>query len=139
MSYYLPLDDSEEALRADNYLDSLYYHGSVVTIDQEHAWPRTGVSYYDARRNMIVSLDREAIPREMAAAALLLVEHYVRYPDAGGVEPRWDSISLGPLSLSNSTPGTDARPIPTAPLTVTKLLRPLLRSITEETTWWRTN
>lgn len=134
-------EEQERALvNATKLLDTMLWVGTAVSSDQLLAWPRTEFSYFDPVLNLYVTVAEEAVPRRLEKAVAQLAVHLLRYPELEkGYEASYDSITVGPISLTNSNASSDPGRIPKIPMEVLKLISPFTREDVSSTVWWRAN
>ena len=116
--------------------------GIASTADQSLAWPRASFSYFDKKLNRIVFVEEGTIPPRLTQATAWLALHYLTYPSAAtGYEATWDSITVGPISLSNGNAQADPGTIPRVPTNVVLMIGPLLSGggLGKGIAWWRAN
>jgi len=137
-------DAQEQALvDATRILDQNEWIGTAVTSSQSLAWPRAKLSFFDPVLSLYVSVEQGEIPVRLAKATAYLALHFIKYPEVTrGYEVTYDSISIGPISLSNTDAGrsSSAQP-PLVPAEVNKLIAPLIFSqgYASPGSWWRAN
>lgn len=135
--------EKEFALReATKHLDQKAWAGSAVSATQTLSWPRKTFSYYDVSKGLAVEVVEGTVPRQLQLASSTLALHFLTYPEASnGYSTTWDSITVGPISLSNSNAASDPGPIPRVPLMVDELIRPFLNGMfaSQGIVWWRAN
>lgn len=136
----LTVDKETALVQATNFLDTLPYASYSLDPDQPLAWPRQGFAYYDVARGQWVQVSSGTVPRLLKQVTVSLALHYLRYPQATGrFEPEFDSITVGPISLTNANPDVDARPVPSFPSRLKLMISPLLQSGLGDEQWWRAN
>jgi hypothetical protein len=90
-----------------------------------------------------VPVEQGEIPIRLEKATAYLALHLVKYPTVTkGYDVTYDSISIGPISLSNSDAGRSSSPqTPLVPTEVSMLIQPLIFSqgYTAPGGWWRAN
>lgn len=137
-------DTQEQALvDATRILDQNEWIGTAVTSSQSLAWPRTKLSFFDPVLALYVPVEQGEIPVRLQKAVAYLALHLVKYPAVTkGYDVTYDSISIGPISLTNSDAGGSSSPqTPLIPSEVQKLIAPLVFSqgYTAQGSWWRAN
>jgi len=137
-------DVQEQALvDATRILDQKEWIGTAVSSSQSLAWPRTKTSFYDPTLSLTVSIDEGTVPKRLAKATAYLALHLVKYPSVvKGYDVTYDSITIGPISLSNTDAASSSSPkVPTIPSEVLKLIEPLIFSqgYSGPQGWWRAN
>jgi hypothetical protein len=138
-------DEQDQSLvDATRSLDNRYWIGSAVLVTQPLAWPRTGVSFWDPTLGLMVEVADDEIPRRLQIGTAQLALHLLRNPSvlADPYATRYDSITVGPISLSSGD--YDSRPpaVPLVPHSVNKLVSPLVNSNSATGgafAWWRSN
>jgi hypothetical protein len=130
-------DAQEQALvDATRILDQNEWIGTAVTSSQSLAWPRAKLSFFDP-------VQQGEIPIRLEKAVAYLALHLVKHPTViKGYETTYDSISIGPISLSNTDAGRSSSPqVPLVPAEINKLIAPLIFSqgYTAAGGWWRSN
>jgi len=137
-------DQQEQALvDATRILDQNEWIGTAVTSSQSLSWPRAKLSFYDPMLSLHVTCEQGELPLRLQKAVSYLALHLVKYPSAiGGYEATYDSISIGPISLTNSDAGRSSSPqVPLVPTEVRQLIAPLVFSqgTIAQGSWWRSN
>jgi hypothetical protein len=134
-------EEQERALvNATRLLDTMLWAGSAVAATQPLAWPRTEFSYYDPVLNLDVTVPEGTVPTRLEKAIARLALHLLKYPAVEkGYEASFDSITVGPISITNSNAASDPGRVPTIPYEVTKLVAPLTRDGYTANSWWRAN
>ena len=134
-------EEQERALiDATKLLDQLLWAGSAVSASQPLAWPRVDFTYFDPVLNLHVKVDEDTVPIRLEKAVAKLAVHLITYPSVlKGYEASYDSISLGPITVTNSNASSDPGSIPKIPLEVFSLVDPLLRVSRTTSIWWRAN
>jgi hypothetical protein len=137
-------DQQEQALvDATRILDQNEWIGTAVTSSQSLAWPRAKLSFYDPVLSLYVSCNQGTLPIRLQKAVAYLALHLVKYPTAtSNYDVTYDSISIGPISLSNSDAGRSSSPqVPLVPTEVTQLIAPLTfnQGAFAQGSWWRAN
>lgn len=137
-------DAQEQALvDATRILDQNEWIGTAVTSSQSLAWPRAKLSFFDPVLSVYVSVEQGTIPKRLAKATAYLALHLVKYPTVTkGYDASYDSITIGPISLTNSDAGKSSSPqVPLMPSEINKLIQPLIFSqgATAPGSWWRVN
>lgn len=137
-------DQQEQALvDATRILDQNEWIGTAVSSSQSLAWPRAKLSFFDPVLSLYVSCEEGEIPIRVQKATAYLALHLVKYPSVNkNYEVTYDSISIGPISLSNTDAGSSSSPqIPVVPIEITKLIAPLVFSqgAVAPQGWWRAN
>jgi len=134
-------EEQERALiNATKFLDDLLWASSAVSETQPLAWPRTGFTYFDPVLNLYVGVDEESVPIRLEKAVARLALHLITYPELlKGYESSYDSITVGPISITNANASSDPGRVPRIPLEVLSLIDPLLRVSVSSTIWWRAN
>jgi len=138
------LDAQEQALvDATRILDQNEWIGTAVSSSQPLAWPRAKLSFFDPVLSLHVPVEQGEIPIRLEKATAYLALHLVKYPTVTkGYDVTYDSISIGPISLSNSDAGRSSSPqAPLVPTEVSMLIQPLIFSqgYTAPGGWWRAN
>ena len=137
-------DAQEQALvDATRILDQNEWIGTAVTSSQSLGWPRAKLSFFDPVLSLYVSVEQGTIPIRLEKATAYLALHLIKYPTVTkGYDVTYDSISIGPISLSNTDAGrsSSVQP-PLVPAEVNKLIAPLTFSqgYTAPGSWWRAN
>jgi hypothetical protein len=137
-------DAQEQALvDATRILDQNEWIGTAVTSSQSLAWPRAKLSFFDPVLSLHVPCEQGEIPIRLQKAVAYLALHLLKYPTAiKGYDVTYDSISIGPISLSNTDAGRSSSPqVPLIPAEVNKLIAPLIFSqgYAAPGSWWRAN
>lgn len=134
-------EEQERAVvSATRLLDTMLWVGTAVSQTQPLAWPRTQLSFYDPVLNLQVSVEQAVVPVRLEKAVAKLAVHLLTYPAVEkGYEASYDSITVGPITLTNSNASSDPGRVPTIPLEVTSLLAPLVRNSNSASSWWRAN
>jgi hypothetical protein len=137
-------DQKEQALvDATRILDQNEWIGAAVSPSQSLGWPRAKLSFFDPVLSLSVPCEQGEVPIRLQKATAYLALHLVKYPSVTkGYEVTYDSISIGPISLSNSDAGKSSSPaVPTMPIEITKLIAPLLfgQGSIAQGSWWRSN
>lgn len=130
-------DVKEQALvDATTILDEHPWIGSAVSETQSLAWPRSTDAFFDPVLNLYVPVSTDTVPIRVQKATAYLALHLVRYPEAvtANYDQKYNSISVGPISLANSS---SAQKPPRMPTQVKTLIEPLLQPGRAATTWWR--
>ena len=135
--------EKEFALRTATVMldtDSVWL-STAVSPTQPLAFPRREFHYWDPRLSLLVTVPEGTVPLLLQRAVAEQALHLQTYPSAGrGYEATWDSITVGPISLSNSNASSDPGKVPPRPSAVRKLLQPLLaQSSRPGLAWWRAN
>ncbi len=116
---------------ATSMLDNLDWSGVAVNSTQSLAFPRNS-EYFDPRLGISV-ISNDITPNRIVLATIELAYHLINNSDlldsTGGVH----SLNIGGVSLDT------IRTAPKLPMTVKKLIRPLLLNTTAVNTWWRSN
>lgn len=138
------VEQQEQALvDATRILDQNEWIGTAATSSQSLAWPRAKLSFFDPVLSLYVSVNQGEIPVRLAKATAFLALHLVKYPSVTkGYDVTYDSISIGPISLTNSDAGrSSSAQVPMIPSEVTKLIAPLTFSqgYAAPGSWWRAN
>jgi hypothetical protein len=134
-------EEQERALiNATRFLDQLLWAGSALDANQPLAWPRVSFTYFDPVLNLYVEVAENEVPIRLEKAVARLALHVLSYPELlKGYESSYDSITVGPISITNANAASDPGKIPKIPLEVYSLLDPLLRVSASTTVWWRAN
>jgi hypothetical protein len=137
-------DQKEQALvDATRILDQNEWIGAAVSPSQSLGWPRAKLSFFDPVLSLNVPCEQGDIPIRLQKATAYLALHLIKYPSVTkGYEQTYNSISIGPISLSNSDDKRNSVPtIPTVPIEVTKLIAPLIfgQGPVAQGSWWRSN
>lgn len=134
-------EEQERALiNATRLLDTMLWAGSAVDASQPLAWPRDSFNYFDPVLNLYVSVEADAVPIRLEKAVARLALHILTYPNLlKGYESAYDSITVGPISITNSNASSDPGQVPKVPLDVLSLVDPLLRVSSTSQLWWRAN
>jgi hypothetical protein len=128
-------------VQATASLDTLLWLGQAVSSTQPLSWPRKTFVTFEPRLNQPVTVEEGTIPQQLALATANLAVHFLSNPSLleGQETKSFESISLGPLSISDSD-SDRSRPTPAIPYnTVLKLLDPFITSRSSGNTWWRAN
>ena len=133
-------EEKEQALvSATRLLDTTLWAGQAVSASQPLAWPRTTFYFFDPVLNLDVTVLTGETPVRLDKAVAAQALHILRYPQLEReFQQSFDSISVGPISLSNSSSVKGAKEVPKVPAEVYDLLRPL-SSQASTNNWWRTN
>jgi hypothetical protein len=133
--------EKEQALQqATRLLDNSAWIGEAVSSSQSLAWPRKQFSYFDVAKNLIVEVSEGSVPKVLERAVALQALHLVKYPQvAEAYSATFDSIKIGPIELENKDVSNKPDSVPVTPLSVLRLLSPLLSSAWPTTAWWRSN
>lgn len=133
-------DAKERALvQATAILDGRPWLGQSVALEQPLAWPRKAFSFFDPSLNQIVEIAEGSIPRRLKTATMNQALHFLSYPNLfeGSTIQEFESISVGPISISDSDTNKQ-RGVSTIPITsVRRLISPLLDASCNGRTWWR--
>lgn len=134
-------EEQERALiNATRFLDQMLWAGSAVSTVQPLAWPRVGFTYFDPVLNLYVEVAEDTVPVRVEKAVARLALHLITYPELlKGYESTYDSITVGPISITNANASGDPGRVPKIPLEVYSLLDPLLRVSVSSAIWWRAN
>jgi hypothetical protein len=137
-------DAQEQALvDATRILDQNEWIGTAVSPSQSLSWPRAKLSFFDPVLSLHVPCEQGEIPIRLQKAVAYLALHLIKYPAVTkGYDVTYDSISIGPISLSNTDAGRSSSPqVPQVPAEVMKLIAPLTFSqgYTAPGSWWRAN
>jgi hypothetical protein len=133
--------DKEQALQTASFkLNDKVWAGTAVSPAQSMSWPRTSFTYFDKSLNLFVEVPQGVIPLRLVRGVSYLALHFIRYPEVVlGYQSRFDSISVGPISISNSDASSDPGRVPMVPATVSLLVDPLLLRSETNLSWWRSN
>jgi hypothetical protein len=133
--------EKEQALQqATRILEDSSWIGEAVSETQTLAWPRKELSYLDTSKNLVVSVAQGSVPKLLEKATAQLALHLVKYPAAQEVyNPSFDSIKIGPIELENTDVSNKTDKVPLIPLSVQRLLTPLISTGWPELAWWRSN
>ena len=135
-------EEKERALiNASSKLNEKAWASTAVSSSQEMAWPRATFNFFDTTLQLWVEVTEGTVPLRLRKAVVALAIHLLRYPTVvSGYEPSFDTISVGPISVSNSDPTRDPGSVPSIPASVELLVQPMLRTGTfGDTLWWRAN
>jgi hypothetical protein len=137
-------DAQEQALvDATRILDQNEWIGTAVSPSQSLSWPRAKLSFFDPVLSLHVPCEQGEIPIRLQKAVSYLALHLIKYPAVTkGYDVTYDSISIGPISLSNTDAGRSSSPqVPQVPAEVMKLIAPLIFSqgYAAPGSWWRAN
>ena len=128
---------------ATKTLDDQPWLSVAVSADQPLNWPRVAFTYYDTSKGLLVVVPEGTVPRRVKLAVVELALHFTLYPSATkGFDATWDSISVGPISLSNANASSDPGTVPRVPASISLMLAPLLASglgSPGNLAWWRAN
>lgn len=126
--------------QATQLLNDQHWIGRAVTANQLLAWPRTYADFYDEVLNQTVVVGPSTIPLRLERATANLALHLLTYPELlqGLAAESFGSISLGPLSVSESSEQGKSRVAVVPYASVRKLLKPLVVT-GGDWTWWRAN
>lgn len=125
-------------------LDNDPFIGSSSTTTQKLAWPRKGAAYYSARFGMSITFAVDEIPDELKDAVYEQALHILANAAAvsSGPVPTFESISVGSISLSDSTSTNNSAKTSRRSTFSTKLIVHLLDSAGSagvSGSWWRNN
>jgi hypothetical protein len=138
-------DEAKEQALVDatRLLDQNEWIGTALLPSQSLAWPRTKLSFFDPVLSLYVPVEEGEIPVRLGKATAYLALHLVKYPSVNkSYEVVYDSISVGPISLSNTDAGKSSSPqIPLVPVEIKNLIAPLVFSqgYISPGSWWRSN
>jgi hypothetical protein len=137
-------EQQEQALvDATSILDQNEWIGTAVSSSQPLAWPRQRLTFFDPVLNLYVEAAQGDLPIRLEKATAALALHLIRFPSAiKKYDVTYDSITVGPISLTNSDAGTSSSPnVPLIPMEVKKLIAPLVFSqgYAAPGSWWRAN
>lgn len=134
-------EEQERALiNATRFLDQMLWAGSAVSASQSLAWPRVSFTYFDPVLSLYVEVAENEVPIRLQKAIARLALHLISYPELlKGYESSFDSITVGPISITNANASSDPGKIPKIPLEVLSLIDPLLRVSSTSAIWWRAN
>jgi hypothetical protein len=137
-------EQQEQALvDATQILDQNEWIGTASSPSQSLAWPRKKLTFFDPVLGLHVECEEGELPIRLEKAVSALALHLIRFPSAiKKYDVTYDSISVGPISLTNSDAGSSSSPnVPLVPIEVTKLVAPLVFSqgYTTPGSWWRAN
>lgn len=122
-------------ITATAIVDENPWIGSAVSPSQALAWPRTGAVYSDMKLGLVVTVDSDEVPTRVLIAVREQALHLIQNGPAimgGSVEQIFESITVGPISLSDSN---SKRSTPKTPPTVKNMIKPLLRSSSVAGLW----
>jgi hypothetical protein len=137
-------EQQEQALvDATSILDQNEWIGTAVSPSQSLAWPRKKFTFFDPVLGLHVENEEDSLPIRLEKATAALALHLIRFPSAiKKYDITYDSITVGPISLSNTDAGSSSSPnVPLVPMEVTKLIAPLVFSqgYAAPGSWWRAN
>ena len=118
----------EFALRtATTLIDSTdAFLGVAVDPAQPLAYPRLDFTYWESKLNLPVTVPQGVVPLRLEQAVAQQALHLLTYPSVlAGYDTTWDSITVGPISLSNQNASSDPGRVPRTPYSVRALLKPL--------------
>lgn len=137
---WLTASDAEKdaaLVTATRFLDDKAWIGQAVSVSQNLGWPRVNAKYYDNRLGLVVELGETDIPENLKRAVAETALYYLQNPGVyQSTATTYESISIGPISLSDSN---SKKSNPKTPAGVMTLLRPLQRKSSVSGTWWRAN
>lgn len=121
-------------------IDDHAWIGAAVSSSQALAWPRNNAIYNDTRLGFNVTIGNTVIPSQVKEAVYEQALHLIDNEDIlQGKTQTFESISVGPISISDSD---STSTIPMKPSLVLKKIRPLLNKAYASGTgasWWRAN
>ena len=121
-------------------LNDLKFLGTAVSDTQVMSFPREAFSYFDPSLNKQVLVPKSAVPERLARATANEALHLMQNPQVIDFrEKSYESISVGPISISDSTPDrTDS--VPLMPnIGVRQVVAPLLSANSFGLIPWRAN
>lgn len=134
--------DKERVLSTASFkLNDQPWLSAALSTIQPLAWPRETFSFFHPVLGLWLSVEQGTVPYLLEEIVCRLALHYLKYPSAlSDYSVTYDSISVGPISVSNNdAERTPSRP-PAVPLAITSSLAPLLRGGgVASNSWWRAN
>lgn len=141
--------DRERLLKqATLVLDSqVQFQGQALSPAQELAFPRTAFRYWEPRLALWKDVPAGDTPELLRRVTAYFALYLLQNPDflsleSGGAS--WNSLTVGPISISKGTSISDNRQSKQLPLDFLRLIAPLTTtpgSYTQGhgTSWWRAN
>ena len=138
----------EQALvTATNLVDDHTWIGSAVSSSQALAWPRSGAHYFDNRLGLHVVISESEVPERVKVAVFEQALHLLNNENllhVGAKEQRFESITVGSISLSDSNSKDDDTTFEIRPSMVMRPLKPLIHRGAagygrSGAIWWRAN
>lgn len=122
---------AQALVTSTSILNDMPWAGTAISEDQALAFPRS-VEYFDPRVGSYVLLDGTTTPDRVIKATYELAYHLLTNDNAQDEVGVVKNISVGPISL------TDITNAPKVPLSVKRIVRPLLVNA-GGSSWWRAN
>jgi hypothetical protein len=132
-------EDKESSLvTATQLIDELAFKGSMTSLSQELAWPRSGVIYYSPRAGQLVEIFSDEIPKIIKTATFEVALHLLTNQDLLSADDQtFERIKVGPIEIADSASNHTKAPV--IPSRVKNILRPIMSEQSVSKMWWRAN
>jgi hypothetical protein len=132
-------EDKESSLvTATQLIDELAFKGSMTSLSQELAWPRSGVIYYSPRAGQLIEVSSNEIPKVIKTATFEVALHLLTNQDLLNADDQtFERIKVGPIEIEDSI--SNHTKAPTIPSRVKNTLRPIMSEQGVSKMWWRAN
>jgi hypothetical protein len=132
-------EDRESALvTATQLIDELAFRGTMTSLSQSLAWPRSNVSYFSRKAGQVVDVPSNVVPEQVKVAVFEQALHLLTNQDLlNANDQTFERIKVGPIEIADNT-SNYSRPSLVSPRTRT-ILRDLLASRDTDRSWWRAN
>jgi hypothetical protein len=138
-AWYAADDEDKESslVTATQLLDELAFIGSMTSLSQSLAWPRSGVRFYSTKAGQLVTISNSEVPKEVKTAVFELALHLLTNESLlNSTNQTFEKIKVGPIEIADS-----ASNLP-APAVIPARIKNLIKFLTVEQgskMWWRAN
>lgn len=138
-AWYAADDEDKESslVTATQLLDELAFIGSMTSLSQSLAWPRSGVQVYSTKAGSLVTIADSEIPKEVKTAVFEMALHLLTNQDIlNSSSQTLERIKVGPIEIEDSA--QTVAPPAIIPARIKNSLKHLL--VTQGSKmWWRNN